>query len=56
MLNLEDYDMSPERGFLCRHNASDVTLSDDQKNIANVSKSQPYLKTSGRERKLLRDR
>ena len=56
MLNLEDYDMSPERGFLCRHNASDVTLSDDLKIIANVAKSLPDLLPSGRVRQLLRDR
>ena len=56
MLNLADYDMSPERGFLCRHNANEVTLSDDLKIIGDVAMSLPDLLPTGRVRQLLRDR
>ncbi|MEL7541140.1 MAG: indoleamine 2,3-dioxygenase, partial [Pseudomonadota bacterium] len=56
MLNLADYDMSPERGFLCRHNASDVVLSGDLKRIADVAMQLPDWLPTGRVRQLLRDR
>lgn len=56
MLNLADYDMSPERGFLCRHNASDVVLSGDLKRIADVAMQLPDWLPTGRIRQLLRDR
>ncbi|MEO1188121.1 MAG: indoleamine 2,3-dioxygenase, partial [Pseudomonadota bacterium] len=56
MLTLADYDMSPERGFLCRHNANAVTLSDDLKIIADVAMRLPDLLPTGRVRQLLRDR
>ena len=56
MLNLADYDMSPERGFLCQHNASEVSLSGELKIIADVALSLPDLLPTGRVRQLLRDR
>ncbi|MEM7329763.1 MAG: indoleamine 2,3-dioxygenase [Pseudomonadota bacterium] len=56
MLNLADYDMSPERGFLCRHNANDVVLGDELKIIADVAMRLPDLLPTGRVRQLLRDR
>lgn len=56
MLNLADYDMSPERGFLCRHNADDVTLGGELKAIADVAMALPDLLPTGRVRQLLRDR
>lgn len=56
MLNLADYDMSPERGFLCRHSASDVVLSGDLKRIADVAMQLPDWLPTGRVRQLLRDR
>ena len=39
MLNLSDYDMSADRGFLCRHDATDVTLSGDLAVIRDVAMS-----------------
>ena len=56
MLNLADYDMSPERGFLCRYNATEITLSEDLKIISEVAMSLPELLPTGRVRQLLRDR
>lgn len=56
MLNLVDYEMSSDRGFLCQHNASEVTFSEDLKIIADVAKSLPSLLPSGRVRQLLQDR
>lgn len=56
MLQLSDYDMSPERGFLCRHNADETVLRDDLKIIAKVAMRLPELLPTGRVRQLLRDR
>lgn len=56
MLNLADYDMSPERGFLCRYNANEVALSDDLKIISAVAMSLPDLLPTRRVRQLLQDR
>ena len=56
MLNLNDYDMSPERGFLCRHNPQDVALPDDLAVIERVAMSLPHLLPTGRVRELLGER
>lgn len=56
MLNLEDYDMSSERGFLCRYNANEVVLNGDLKIVADVAMSLPDLLPTGQVRQLLRDR
>ena len=56
MLALADYDMSPERGFLCRYNANEVSLGDDLKIIRDVAMRLPDLLPTGRVRQLLRDR
>ena len=56
MLNLNDYDMSPERGFLCRHNPQDVALPDDLAVIERVAMSLPDLLPTGRVRELLGER
>lgn len=53
MLTLADYDMSPERGFLCRHNADEVVLSGDLATVAEVALSLPELLPTGRVRELL---
>ena len=56
MLNLADYDMSPNRGFLCRYNAADICLRDDLKIIAEVALSLPDLLPTGRVREILTNR
>ena len=56
MLNLSDYDMSADRGFLCRHNADDVVLSGDLAVIRDVAMSLPQLLPTGRVRDLLVER
>ncbi len=56
MLNLEAYDMSPERGFLCRYNAEEVKLTGDLKVICEVAMSLPQLLLTGRVRDLLKSR
>ena len=56
MLNLSDYDMSAERGFLCRHDAADVHLSGDLAVIRDVAMSLPDLLPTGRVRTLLSER
>lgn len=56
MLNLADYDMSPERGFLCRYNADQVTLNGDLKVVSDIAMTLPDLLPTGRVRQLLRDR
>ena len=53
MLNLTDYDMSNERGFLCRHNANEVELTGDLAVIREVAMSLPQLLPTGRVRDLL---
>lgn len=53
MLNLADYDMSPERGFLCRYNANEVELTGDLAIIRDVALSLPQLLPTGRVRALL---
>nr|WP_070961456.1 indoleamine 2,3-dioxygenase [Hyphomonas sp. Mor2] len=56
MLNLSDYDMSAERGFLSRHNADEVVLRDDLAVIRDVAMSLPQLLPTGRVRALLVER
>ena len=56
MLNLSEYDMSAERGFLCRHNADQVALTGDLARIRQVAMSLPQLLPTGRVRELLVDR
>ncbi len=56
MLNLADYDMSPERGFLCRYDADEVVLRDELQIIGEVALSLPDLLPTGRVRQLLSDR
>jgi len=56
MLNLSDYDMSAQRGFLSRHNADDVHLSGDLSIIRDVAMSLPQLLPTGRVRELLIER
>ena len=56
MLHLADYDMSPERGFLSRHNADDVQLDGELSLIAKTALSLPDWLPTGRVRQLLRDR
>lgn len=53
MLNLADYDMSAERGFLCRQNANEVTLTGDLAVIRDVAMSLSDLIPTGRIRDLL---
>lgn len=56
MLNLADYEMSSERGFLCQHNANDVRLKDNLSAIADIAMALPDLLPTGRVRQLLQDR
>lgn len=56
MLHLADYDMSPERGFLSRHNADEVRLDGDLSIIRTIALSLPDWLPTGRVRQLLRDR
>lgn len=56
MLNLAAYDMSPERGFLCRHNADEVVLTGGLERVTKVAASLPDFLPTGRVRQLLRDR
>lgn len=56
MLHLADYDMSPERGFLSRHNADEVRLDGELSIIRTVALSLPDWLPTGRVRQLLRDR
>ena len=56
MLNLADYDMSADRGFLCRHNADEVHLTGKLAVIRDVAMTLPQLLPTGRVRHLLRTR
>ena len=56
MLNLSDYDMSAERGFLCRHDANEVQLSGELAVIREVAMALPDLIPTGRVRDLLIER
>lgn len=56
MLNLADYDMSAERGFLCRYNADEVVLTGERAIIREVAMALPELLPTGRVRQLLESR
>lgn len=56
MLELSQYDMSPARGFLCRHNAEDVILKGELGIISKVAMSLPDLLPTGRVRQLLEEK
>lgn len=53
---LDYYDMSADRGFLCRHNAADVTLSGDWDTAARTAMDLPKMLPTGRVRALLQNR
>ena len=50
---LEHYDMSAERGFLCRYDAAKVTLSGDWLQAADIAVQLPQILPSGRVRSYL---
>lgn len=50
---LADYKMSSERGFLCQHNAADVTLPDSWADAAKVALKLPQVLPSDRVRSFL---
>lgn len=52
-LNLETYDMSAERGFLCRYDASAVTLDGDLAVARDVALRLPQILPTGRVRDVL---
>ncbi|MEL7100215.1 MAG: indoleamine 2,3-dioxygenase [Pseudomonadota bacterium] len=56
MRDLDYYDISPERGYLCRHDAGSISLSGDMADLADVAMALPRLLPSGRVRDLLRAR
>ena len=56
MLNLADYDMSAERGFLCRYDADEVVLTGELAVIRDVAMALPQLLPTGRVRHLLETR
>ena len=49
-IDLSDYDMSPERGFLCRFDAGDVSLSGDLADVRGVAMALPKTLLTGRVR------
>lgn len=55
-LNLKDYDMSAERGFLSRFNPTDIDLSGELAEARDVALSLPDILPSGRVRHLLETR
>lgn len=56
MLTLAEYDMSPDRGFLCRYDADDVRLGENLAVIKDVALSLPQILPTGRVRQLLMER
>jgi len=56
MQPLSTYDMSADRGFLCRYDAEDVRLTGDLATVRGVAMSLPFLLPTGRVRSLLRER
>ncbi|WP_416876823.1 indoleamine 2,3-dioxygenase [Litorimonas sp.] len=54
-LKLTDYDMSAERGFLCRHNPADIKLSGDLKQAAETALRLPDALPTGKVREYLLD-
>lgn len=55
-LNLSDYDMSAERGFLSRFNPVDITLFDQMADARDTALSLPDILPSGRVRHILKTR
>ncbi len=55
-LNLSDYDMSAERGFLSRFNPADITLSGQMAEARDIALSLPDTLPSGRIRHILETR
>ena len=53
-LNLADYDMSQERGYLCRFEAQDVTFSGDMKEVRDIALRLPQILPTGRVRDILK--
>jgi len=53
-LNLTDYDMSQERGYLCRFEAQDVAFSGDMKAVQEIAMRLPQILPTGRVRDLLK--
>ena len=54
-LNLDDYDMSQERGYLCRFNAEEIKLSGEMKKVRDIAMRLPQILPTGRVRTLLKD-
>ena len=52
-LRLEDYDMSKERGYLCRFNAEEIELSGVMKQVRDVALRMPQILPTGRVREIL---
>ena len=53
MLTLDQYDMSADRGFLCRHDASAVKLSGEFARVRDVAMRLPDYLPTGRCRDIL---
>jgi len=49
-IDLDGYDMSPERGFLCRFNAGEVSLPGDLADVRDVALALPRMLLTGRVR------
>lgn len=45
--NLEHYDMSAARGYLCRHDAGSVSLPGNWTDLANIAMRLPDILSSG---------
>ena len=52
-LNIEDYDMSAERGYLCRFNAEDVELTGEMRQVRDIALRLPQILPTGRVREIL---
>jgi len=52
-LRLEDYDISKERGYLCRFNAEEIELSGEMKQVCDVALRMPQILPTGRVREIL---
>ena len=53
-LNLDAYDMSKERGYLCRFNAEEIELSGELGHISEVAMRLPHILPTGQVRHLLK--
>ena len=53
-LNLDAYDMSKERGYLCRFNAEEIELSGELGHISEVAMRLPQILPTGQVRHLLK--